>query len=144
VGGQWQVLEAVEPVKFTPLKECIARGMEGKYVVKRLENAQQVLTPDVLTKMRQEGSTMLKKHYDLFFGWGDDKLYCSELVWKIYKHNTNIELGNLQKLKQFDLTNEGVKKAMVERYGNKIPYEENVISPAAIFSSPLLIEVESK
>ena len=144
VGGQWQVLEAVEPVKFTPLKEWIARGMEGKYVVKRLKNAQQVLTPDVLTKMRQEGSTMLKKHYDLFFGWGDDKLYCSELVWKIYKHNTNIELGNLQKLKQFDLTNEGVKKAMVERYGNKIPYEENVISPAAIFDSPLLIEVQTK
>lgn len=144
INGQWQVLEAVEPVKFTPLKEWIARGMEGKYVVKRLKNASQILTPDVLTKMRQEGTMMLKKHYDLFFGWGDDKLYCSELVWKIYKHNTNIELGNLQKLRQFDLTNEGVRKAMVERYGNKIPYEENVISPAAIFNSTLLIEVIPK
>ena len=140
--GQWQVLEAVEPVKFTPLKQWIAHGMDGKYVVKRLQNATQILTSDVIAKMKQEGNTMLNKHYDLFFGWGDDKLYCSELVWKIYKHNTNLEVGDLQKLKQFDLTDAGVQKAMIERYGNKIPYEENVISPAAIFSSPLLVEVQ--
>jgi hypothetical protein len=47
-------------------------------------------------------------------------------------------LGNLQELKEFDCTNPKVKKIMKERYGNKIPMNEKVISPDAIFKSELL------
>jgi hypothetical protein len=41
------------------------------------------------------------------------------------------------------LTNEIVKKKMNERYGDKIPMDEIVISPAAIFYSELLMKVKS-
>ena len=144
VSGQWEVLEAIEPVKFTPFNEWVSRGLGKKYVVKRLKNDDQILTPSMITQMRQEGNKMLGKHYDLLFDWSDDKLYCSELVWKIYKHNAGIELGKLQRLREFDLTDMEVRKAMAVRYGTKIPYEEQVISPAAIFNSPLLIQVVSE
>jgi hypothetical protein len=65
-------------------------------------------------------------------------------VWKIYQQATGIEIGELQKLKEFDLSDASVKAIMKERYPNKIPTEEKVISPAAIFDSELLVTVKSK
>jgi hypothetical protein len=41
------------------------------------------------------------------------------------------------------LTSDAVKKKMKERYGNEIPLNEIVISPASIFNSELLITVKS-
>ena len=142
-GNEFYVFEAVQPVKRTPLDKWIARGQDGKYVIKRLKNADQVLTPATLTKMKQVGDQFNGKNYDLTFEWSDDKIYCSELIWKIYQRATGIEIGELEKLSDFDLTNEAVKKKMKERYGDKIPTEEIVISPAAIFDSELLIDVKA-
>ncbi len=142
-GNNFFVFEAVQPVKLTPLNQWIARGQNGKYVIKRLKNADQVLTPTTLAKMKQMGNKFMGKNYDRTFEWSDDKIYCSELVWKVYKDATNLEIGQLQKLSDFDLTNEVVKKKMQERYGNKIPMDETVISPVAIFNSPLLTTVKA-
>ncbi len=141
--GKWYVFEAIQPVKRTALDKWIARGQGGKYVVKRLKNADQVLTPAVLAKMKQVGDKFLGKNYDLTFEWSDNKIYCSELIWKVYQRATGIEIGKLQKLRDFDLTADAVKKKMKARYGNNIPMEELVISPAAIFDSELLTTVKS-
>jgi len=78
----------------------------------------------------------------LTFEWSDDKIYCSELIWKIYQRATGIELGELEKLSDFDLSNETVKQKMNERYGEKIPMDEIVISPKSIFESKLLTTVK--
>lgn len=88
-------------------------------------------------------ASLTEKNYDLTFEWSDDKIYCSELIWKIYQQATGIEIGKLEQLSDFDLTNEVVKKKIKERYGNKIPMNEPVISPAAIFNSDLLVTVKS-
>ena len=142
-GNDCYVFEAVQPVKRTPLDSWIARGQDGKYAIKRLKNADQVLTPTTLIKMKQVGDQFNGKNYDRTFEWSDDRIYCSELIWKIYERATGIEIGKLEKLSNFDLTNEAVLKIMKERYGNKIPTEEIVISPASIFDSELLITVKS-
>ncbi|MBC7773830.1 MAG: YiiX family permuted papain-like enzyme [Phycisphaerae bacterium] len=142
-GNKFYVFEAVQTVKRTPLKQWVARGQGGKYVVKRLKNAGQVLTPAALQKMKQVGDGFKGKNYDLTFGWSDDKIYCSELIWKVYQRATGIEIGKLEKLSSFDLSDEAVKKKMKERYGDNIPMNETVISPAAIFDSELLITIQS-
>ncbi len=142
-GNDYFVFEAIQPVKLTPLDKWIARGKDGKYVIKRLKNADEILTPAVLIKMKQVGEQFTGKNYDLTFEWSDDQIYCSELIWKVYQRATGIEIGKLEKLQDFDLTNEAVKKKMKERYGNKLPMEETVISPASIFNSELLITVKS-
>jgi uncharacterized protein YycO len=141
--GQFFVYEAVQPVKLTPLSEWINRGKNGHYVIKRLENADQVLTNSTLTKMKQIGGQFKGRPYDIYFEWSDDKIYCSELVWKIYKQAADIEIGQLEKLSDFDLTNEIVHMKMKERYGENIPMNEKVISPAAMFNSDLLITIKS-
>jgi len=140
--GQFYVFEAIQPVKKTPLDKWIARGEEGHYVIKRLKKADQFLTAETLKKMKREGQKFIGKNYDLTFEWSDDKIYCSELIWKIYQRATGIEIGKLQKLSDFDLTNEVVKQKITERYGEKNPKEEIVISPKAIFDSELLITVK--
>tara|TARA_B100000949_G_C14280753_1_gene451695 strand:+ start:623 stop:1465 length:843 start_codon:yes stop_codon:yes gene_type:complete len=142
--GQFFVYEAVQPVKLTPLSEWINRGENGHYVIKRLENADQLLTSSTLNKMKQIGEQFKGKPYDIYFEWSDDKIYCSELVWKIYKQAADIEIGQLEKLSDFDLTNEIVQTKMKERYGDNIPMDEKVISPAAMFNSDKLITIEEK
>ncbi len=141
--GQFYVFEAVQPVKLTPLDKWIARGEKGHYVIKRLKNAEQILTTETLEKIKEEADKFKDKNYDLTFEWTDDKIYCSELIWKVYQRATGIEIGKLERLSSFDLTNEIVKKKMQERYGNKIPLNEIVVSPAAIFESELLMTIKS-
>lgn len=139
-GGRWFVYEAVQPVKLTPLDNWIARGKNGHYVVKRLRDSS-LLTPAVLRRMRAAGERHRGKSYDLYFEWSDARIYCSELVWKIYREGAGIEIGRLQKLREFDLSHPDVRAKMRERYGNNVPKNEPVISPAAMFDSKLLVEV---
>jgi uncharacterized protein YycO len=139
--GSPYVYEAVKTVRYTPLKKWIARGEDGHYVVKRLRDADQILIPEAVAKLVQSAKKYEGKPYDLTFEWSDDRIYCSELVWKIYYNGLGIQIGSLQKLREFDLTDPNVKTKMQERYGDKVPFDETVISPAAIFSSESLVEV---
>lgn len=134
------VYEAVQPVKLTPLKDWIKRGENGQYVVRRLRD-NHLLTPANLERMKEVGKRFMGKDYDIYFGWSDDKIYCSELVWKIYKEALDIEIGHLQTLQDFDLTHDTVKQKMQERYGDQIPLSEKVISPASMIQSELLFTV---
>ena len=142
--GQYFVYEAVKSVKLTPLKDWISLGESGHYVIKRLKNADQILTNSTLTKIKQIGEQFKGKPYDIEFEWSDEKIYCSELVWKMYQQATGIEIGQLEQLSDFDLTNDIVKAKMKERYGANIPMDEKVISPAAMFNSDKLVTVEEK
>jgi len=135
------VFEAIQPVKLTPLADWINRGKNAHYVVKRIKNAASILTAEKLSAMKKFGNHFLGKDYDLYFEWSDDKIYCSELVWKIYKEALGIEIGELETLGEFDLTNEIVRAKMKERYGDDVPLDEKVISPVAIFESDKLITV---
>lgn len=142
-GNGFFVFEAVQPVKLTPLDQWIARGKEGKFVIKRLKNARKILTPAALDRMLAIGNQFKGKSYDLTFEWSDDKIYCSELIWKIYKRATGLEIGKLQKLRDFNLSDPAVQSIMKKRYGNRIPLDEVVISPIAIFDSELLKVVKT-
>ena len=113
-------------------------------MIKRLKNADQILTNSTLTKIKQIGEQFKGKPYDIKFEWSDEKIYCSELVWKMYQQATGIEIGQLEQLSDFDLTNDIVKDKMKKRYGANIPLDEKVISPAAMFNSDKLVTVEEK
>jgi hypothetical protein len=139
--GEFYVYEAIQPVRLTKLDLWIARGNNKHYVIKRLKNHDNLLTKENIKKLKSAGERFAGKDYDVYFGWSDDRIYCSELVWKIYKEALNIEIGALQELEEFDLTNVVVKKKLNERYGDIIPWHEKVISPAAMFNSDKLITV---
>lgn len=140
-GEPW-VLEAVRPVKWTRLDAWIARGEGKRVAIKRLANEEDVLTPEVLAKMRAEGELMLGKPYDLRFGWDDDRLYCSELVWKIYQRGAGIEIGAPQKLKDLDLSHPVVRALVRERMKGQNPDpEQTLVSPQQMFEDADLVSV---
>lgn len=136
--GKTYVYEAVQPVKMTLLEDWISHGKDAKYAVKRLRNSDKLLTNEVLQKMKSFGKSLNNKDYDLYFEWSDEKIYCSELVWKIYKYGANIELCKTKKLKDFNLNSPIVKSIMKERYGNKIPYNEAVVAPSQLYESEMV------
>lgn len=139
--GKPYVYEAIKTVQYTPLEKWISRGEGGRYVVKRLREAARILTPEAVTKLRQAAERFRGKPYDGAFEWSDDRIYCSELVWKIYDQSLGVRIGRLQKLRDFDLSNVVVKTKIKERYGNHVPLEETVISPGEMFSSDVLMVV---
>lgn len=143
-GDVYFVYEAVQPVKSTPLAEWIARGEGGHYVVKRLAGADSLLTERNLARMRREAARFAGRDYDLTFEWSDEKIYCSELIWKIYDRALGIRLAEPQRLGDFDLSTPAVREKLAERYGDDPPLDEPVISPAALFDSPLLVRVAGR
>lgn len=134
------VLEAVEPVRSIPLTEWTTHGRNGHYVVKRLRDSEQ-LTPEVLAAMHHLGEQWLGKHYDAWFMWSDQEIYCSELVWKIYQRAAGVELAAPRPLGDFDLSGPVVQQVMQQRYGDRVPLQEPMVSPGDLFDSPFLVEV---
>lgn len=139
--GKPFVFEAVQPVKYTPLAAWLARGKGGRYVVKRLRTP---LSPAAAERLQAQAARYAGKPYDLTFEWSDERIYCSELVWKLYQSAAGIELAPLARLDSFDLSSPAVRARLRERYGDKVPRDEPVIAPAAIFNSPLLVEVDRR
>ena len=139
--GKPFVFEASKTVRYTPLKEWIQRGVDGKYVVKRLKN-EALLNPEKLSELFRVAATFEGKPYDLYFEWSDERIYCSELVWKIYSKVLGLGIGKTNTFREFDLSHPHVKAKLKERYGDTLPLEEKVISPVAMFDSPLLVSVK--
>jgi len=142
--GALFVYEAVHPVTWTPLKRWIGRSPTGHHVLMRLKNRDAVLTPKVLAAMKKSGAAMNGKPYDLLFQWSDDRIYCSELVWKIYQRGAGIELTPLRTFRDFDLNHAEVQRIARERYGAELPLDENVVAPSDLMASDLLEVIGEK
>jgi len=139
--GRQMVFEASDVVKFTPLNVWVKRGKDSRFVVKRLKDAESALTPFALERLAGEASRFEGKSYDTQFGWSDERVYCSELVWKILDRSLNVQVGSLQKLGDLHLEDEAVKSKLVERFGDAIPLNEPVITPEQIYRSELLATI---
>lgn len=140
--GKPFVLEASGTVRLTPFDVWTERGEGGRYVVKRLAGKR--VTPEVMQRARAVIRGLVGKPYDSTFEWSDQRMYCSELVWKIYERALGVRIGELQRLGEFDLSDEAVRAKLRERYGSRVPLAEPVISPAAMFDSPLLEVVDEQ
>ena len=77
-----QIMEADSTVRILPVERFVAKSVGGKYIIKRPE--QQLSKPI-------EQQKWLGRWYDLKFSFDNEEVYCSELVWLIYK-NQGIEL----------------------------------------------------
>ena len=143
-GGKPYVLEAVATVRYTPLGQWLSRGVEGRYVVKRLSNAAIALTTDATAHLRTAAEAFVGRPYDLTFEWSDQRIYCSELVWKAYQRGVGIQLGQLQRMREFKLDDPVVKAKLRQRFGSHIPLDEPVISPSTMFAAPALSTVAER
>ena len=72
----------------------------------------------------------------------DASIYCSELVYKMYRAG-GMEVGALERFCDMDLEAPIAHRVLVERFGDNVPCDAEVITPVSLFRSPLLITVDS-
>jgi hypothetical protein len=137
--GELMVLEAAKTVGVIPLEKFLARCERGTFTARRLK---QPLAPTALKSGRDWAAAQVGKAYDHRYLWSDDAIYCSELVWKIYKR-AGVELCKPRQFKDFHLDKPEVKKDIEEQFGSidKLPREEKVVAPSDLFASPMLEEI---
>lgn len=137
--GKPYVFEAVNPVKVTPLQQFINRGVGSKYSIKRTKAP---ISNSELKIMMEYGKRQIGKPYDSKFQWSNDKIYCSELVWKIY-HYAGIRLCDIKTFSDFNLNRPIVKQAIQSRYKGKFNIDESVVAPIDLYNSKELKTVYS-
>ena len=125
--------------------EWSRRGKDGKFAIYRLKTG---LNEDAIEKLWARARELDGRPYDLKFAWDDERIYCSELIWKACRDALDVELGSLQKLRDFELENR-LARPLIERAGswgtleNALAHgDEVVISPQAITKSSLLQRVD--
>ncbi len=143
--GKPMVIEAVQPVKVTPLSRFIARSPKSFYAM-RLKEADKQINADAVSKAEQYCNSVLGKDYDGQFRWSDDRIYCSELVWKVYKNAVGIELCKPRAFSSYNLKHPTVQRLVKARYGstNALPLNEVAVAPSDLAESTLLVEVPKK
>jgi hypothetical protein len=138
VRGRPMVLEAIRTVRLTPFKKWVARGVDGHVVVKRLKDRTPFTVRQNRKRLLRVGRSYLGKRYDGAFAWDEKRIYCSELVYRIYRKGLGIELGTVEAFRDMDLSSPVVKKLIRIRRGHNLDLNEPIITPVSIFNDPKL------
>ena len=118
-----KVLEASKTVRLTPFAKFIGAAKDDNWCVRRPK--QKLSVPISYHKY-------LGQPYDLEFKFDNGKMYCSELVWLIYKEQ-GIELCKPRKVSSFAMTRlPKVKKLMEKR---KISMSQEAVAPVDIYKA---------
>ena len=131
--GKPYVLETLKTLVLTPLDKFIARGVDGKYWLKRSKK----------DNIKIKYNSYLGKPYDQAFKFENDKFYCSELIYDIYKNQLGIELCKPKKVGDYLIIGTDklpkIEKAMKKR---GITKEQYAVAPVDIFNSEHLNGVD--
>lgn len=138
--GALMVLEAVQPVRVVLLETFIRGGTPDRFTVRRLKRMPE---PAGLDKARAWAANQIGRNYDSRFEWGDERLYCSELVWKLFD-KAGVELCPLRKIGDYQLNHPTVRRLIESRYGSidRLPKDTKIVAPSDLAASPLLDEVK--
>lgn len=117
------VLEAVSTVKLTPYDQWVKRGKGGIVKVKRYTDE------SIKTKYKK----YLGQPYDTAFKFGNDKWYCSELVYDIYKKQLGVELCEPRPVSDYS-----IKGAEQELKKRGITKSQLVVAPCDLYDSKQL------
>lgn len=133
--GSWVVIEAIGPVKETPMAEWISRGRGQAVTVFRLKEAyREKIPPLVKAAQSYEGLP-----YDIHYEFDDRAIYCSELIFKAFRTATGEELGKVQALG--DLKIEGHEDFIKSIEGGSIPRDRKMITPRSLSEASQLEKI---
>ena len=113
-----QIMEADTTVRILPVERFVDRSVGRKYIIKRPE--QQLSQPIDKDKW-------LGRWYDLTFSFDNEEVYCSELVWLIYKEQ-GIELCPPRKINTHFMARLPMLERALEERG--ISPEQEAVAPS--------------
>ena len=133
--GRWVVVEAIGPVVETPLEQWIRRGRGGRLWAYRLQAARRASIPGFVAAAR----AFLGRPYDLRYRLDDERIYCSELVYKSFRAAAGEELGRCVPLSALDW--QPHEATIRELEGGPVPLERMIITPRDLAKAPQLVPV---
>lgn len=142
--GKFIVLESNGNVRRTELGQFLKKGVNAQYIIKRFKNYKDFFSEEKYSKLRDASNQFIGKHSDLYYGWGDEKLYSAELVWKFFKEALDIELCQLKKFKDYDYSHPYVRLILSQKYGKDLPQDEPTVTARDLMLSEFLETVYPK
>lgn len=125
---RWYVAEARGPLQITPLQDFIRRSNQGAYKVVRFRYFQ----PQTMTAALYKAIYSYNQPYDVYFEFSDERIYCSELVYKVFKQVTGHGVGEVVQMKELNLNGPYVQKLIKDRLtsiGKELNLEEPIVTP---------------
>jgi hypothetical protein len=120
------VIEAVGPVSEITLERFTQRGRTRTIDVYRLKGSYRSKIPQFVEALRP----YLGRPYDFRYRMDDERIYCSELVYKAFRKTYGESLGKPKKLKDM---NWKPFVATIKKYEKgPVPLDRPIISPRAI------------
>lgn len=99
-GSEFDVIEAIEPTRITPLEELLERA-NGKYTVLRVNKGTKQKGLKI-QKFIESAESYLGSHYDFSFKFNNDEIYCSELIYLAWKDATGQEIIEPKKIEELN------------------------------------------
>ncbi len=121
--GRWVVLEAYRNVEVTPLREFIFRGRGQGFAVYRLRTDQRHHIPATIANAK----SYLGRPYDSRYRMDDERIYCSELIYKAYRDATGQPLGPLVTLGE--LSWQPYEQTITDFERGPAPLDREMITP---------------
>jgi hypothetical protein len=123
--GRWGVLESGgrAGVVVTPLDAFLIRGRKASFAAFRFHDRYTEQIPAVVAAAER----FLGKPYDMHYEFDDEKIYCSELIYKGFKAATGEELGRVRKLGE--LKWQPFEKLIRRLENGGLPLERPMITP---------------
>jgi hypothetical protein len=121
--GRWVVYEAFHNVEATPLKQFLFRGRDLRFAVYRLKGEFQQYVPAIIANAK----TYLGRPYDVRYRMDDERIYCSELIYKAYRDSSGQQLGELVRLG--DLNWKPFAKTIEHFENGPVPTDREMITP---------------
>jgi hypothetical protein len=103
------VLEAVGPVKLTRLDAFVARG--ARFAIYRDPRLDEAGRAAVVAAARRD----LGKPYDPFFTDDEERIYCSELVWRAWRA-AGLDIGRIATGRELSLDGPAVSRLLSKRW----------------------------
>lgn len=121
--GEWVVFEAYRNVEATPLREFVFRGRQQGFVALRLKSAHQQHVSATIANVKN----YLGRPYDARYRMDDERIYCTELIYKAFEQACGQQLGELERLE--DLNWKPHEESIRHFEQGPVPLEREMITP---------------
>jgi hypothetical protein len=133
--GRWYVYEALGKVGRTPLYDWWSRGRGRALGVYRLTDAWQPAIP----KMIEYAHSIVGRPYDIHYSMDDERIYCSELVFKAFRSATGDSLGEVVRFGDLDW--KPYQQLIEQIEDGQVPVDRQMIPPRQLSEAAQLREV---
>lgn len=138
--GGWEVAESTFPVaKYTPLNEFLDRSDNGWFCIRRLKDE---IKAEQIVALRAQCDQRMGIPYHAGFNYESRKLFCSKLVYEVFRDVLGIEVGELETFREL-LSKKQDPSLFFWRlwFFGFIPWQRLTVTPASQMISKRLLTV---